>query len=63
MKKTLIALTVMSALALAGCGQTGPLYMPKDNTTNSEAQSATPDSGSQSTAPSVQTGTQSEQHA
>nr|WP_254620128.1 lipoprotein [Vibrio metschnikovii] len=28
MKKTITALFLLSALALAGCGQTGPLYPP-----------------------------------
>lgn len=30
MKKTIIALFLLSLLGLAGCGQTGPLYMPDD---------------------------------
>ncbi|MBD0787882.1 lipoprotein [Vibrio plantisponsor] len=35
MKKSITALFLLSALALAGCGQTGPLYMP-DDAQNSE---------------------------
>ncbi|EPP20085.1 LPS translocon maturation chaperone LptM [Vibrio fluvialis] len=30
MKKSITALFVLSLLTLAGCGQTGPLYMPDD---------------------------------
>ncbi|MGL4193115.1 LPS translocon maturation chaperone LptM [Vibrio misgurnus] len=30
MKNTFTALFLLSVLALAGCGQTGPLYMPDD---------------------------------
>ncbi|WP_441351748.1 LPS translocon maturation chaperone LptM [Vibrio sp. JPW-9-11-11] len=30
MKKSLITLFIFSVLGLAGCGQTGPLYMPED---------------------------------
>ncbi|WP_420835069.1 LPS translocon maturation chaperone LptM [Vibrio galatheae] len=30
MKKSLVALFIFSVLGLAGCGQTGPLYMPED---------------------------------
>ncbi|MBO0215691.1 lipoprotein [Vibrio sp. Vb2880] len=30
MKKSITALFLLSVLTLAGCGQTGPLYMPDD---------------------------------
>ncbi|EKO3369736.1 lipoprotein [Vibrio fluvialis] len=30
MKKSITALFLLSLLTLAGCGQTGPLYMPDD---------------------------------
>ncbi|WP_442807068.1 LPS translocon maturation chaperone LptM [Vibrio bivalvicida] len=30
MKKPILALFIFSVLGLAGCGQTGPLYMPED---------------------------------
>ncbi|KLN64432.1 lipopeptide [Vibrio sp. VPAP30] len=30
MKKSILALFIFSVLGLAGCGQTGPLYMPED---------------------------------
>nr|WP_194574774.1 lipoprotein [Vibrio anguillarum] len=30
MKKSIVALFMLSLLALAGCGQTGPLYMPAE---------------------------------
>ncbi|WP_261816374.1 LPS translocon maturation chaperone LptM [Vibrio gallicus] len=35
MKKIITLLCLGSALVLAGCGQTGPLYMPKDATPQS----------------------------
>ncbi|WP_084722154.1 LPS translocon maturation chaperone LptM [Photobacterium aquae] len=30
MRKGLLAILVLGVLALAGCGQSGPLYMPDD---------------------------------
>ncbi|MGY3571043.1 LPS translocon maturation chaperone LptM [Vibrio paucivorans] len=38
MKKYVVALFMFSVLALAGCGQTGPLYMPEDAPQNEQAQ-------------------------
>ncbi|WP_444485033.1 LPS translocon maturation chaperone LptM [Vibrio salinus] len=38
MKKIITALFMLSVLALAGCGQTGPLYMPKDAPQNEQTQ-------------------------
>ncbi|WP_408063536.1 MULTISPECIES: LPS translocon maturation chaperone LptM [Vibrio] len=38
MKKTITALFLLSTLVLAGCGQTGPLYMPDDSQQNSQTQ-------------------------
>jgi len=61
MKKSLVVLTVLSALALAGCGQTGPLYMPKDSSTNSDAQATAQSNGVPSTTTTDQADTQSEQ--
>ncbi|MBC7003332.1 lipoprotein [Photobacterium sp. BZF1] len=31
MRKGLLAILVLGVLALTGCGQSGPLYMPDDN--------------------------------
>ncbi|PJC84979.1 lipopeptide [Vibrio sp. HA2012] len=39
MKKTLLALCLLSALSLTGCGQTGPLYMPADDTQSEQSES------------------------
>jgi predicted small lipoprotein YifL len=39
MKKTLAALCLLSILGLTGCGQTGPLYMPGDDTQSEQTQS------------------------
>ncbi|WP_440870483.1 LPS translocon maturation chaperone LptM [Vibrio ouci] len=36
MKKLLLALFIFSLLGLAGCGQTGPLYMPEDAQQNEQ---------------------------
>ncbi|KJY90071.1 LPS translocon maturation chaperone LptM [Vibrio neptunius] len=36
MKKSLIALFLLSVLGLTGCGQTGPLYMPEDASQNEQ---------------------------
>ncbi|WP_432715637.1 LPS translocon maturation chaperone LptM [Vibrio sinaloensis] len=36
MKKSLITLFIVSVLGLAGCGQTGPLYMPEDAQQNEQ---------------------------
>ncbi|MEI8632235.1 lipoprotein [Vibrio sp. PP-XX7] len=38
MNKKLTALLVFCVLALVGCGQTGPLYMPKDATHHEQSQ-------------------------
>nr|WP_162045350.1 lipoprotein [Vibrio taketomensis] len=38
MKKSILALFIVSMLGLAGCGQTGPLYMPDDNQQNEQTQ-------------------------
>ncbi|SHF45584.1 lipoprotein-attachment site-containing protein [Vibrio gazogenes DSM 21264] len=38
MNKKFTALLVLCVLALAGCGQTGPLYMPQDNTPQNQSQ-------------------------
>ncbi|GAB2641117.1 lipoprotein [Vibrio panuliri] len=38
MKKSILALFVISLLGLAGCGQTGPLYMPDDAQQNEQPQ-------------------------
>ncbi|MDA0150335.1 lipoprotein [Vibrio sp. LaRot3] len=38
MKKSIIALFLLSVLGLAGCGQTGPLYMPDDSQQNEQTQ-------------------------
>nr|WP_260262017.1 lipoprotein [Vibrio intestinalis] len=38
MKKSIIALFLLSVLGLAGCGQTGPLYMPEDGQQNEQTQ-------------------------
>ncbi|WP_411861549.1 LPS translocon maturation chaperone LptM [Vibrio sp. MACH09] len=39
MKKIIIILSFLSILGLAGCGNTGPLYMPQDETPSETAQS------------------------
>jgi hypothetical protein len=36
MKKPILALFILSILGLAGCGQTGPLYMPQDAPQNEQ---------------------------
>ncbi|MCM0150965.1 LPS translocon maturation chaperone LptM [Photobacterium galatheae] len=36
MRKGLIATFILTVLMLAGCGQSGPLYMPADDTQNNE---------------------------
>ncbi|WP_439333296.1 LPS translocon maturation chaperone LptM [Vibrio aquaticus] len=36
MKKSLLALFIFTLLGLAGCGQTGPLYMPNDAPQNEQ---------------------------
>ncbi|EGU29517.1 MULTISPECIES: LPS translocon maturation chaperone LptM [Vibrio] len=38
MKKSILALFLLSMLGLAGCGQTGPLYMPDDAPQNEQSQ-------------------------
>ncbi|HAS64345.1 MAG TPA: lipopeptide [Vibrio sp.] len=38
MKKSILALFIVSMLGLAGCGQTGPLYMPDDAQQNEQPQ-------------------------
>ncbi|RBO15871.1 lipopeptide [Vibrio cholerae] len=38
MKKKFTALFLLSALVLAGCGQTGPLYMPDDAKQSEQSQ-------------------------
>ncbi|WP_439333278.1 LPS translocon maturation chaperone LptM [Vibrio viridaestus] len=38
MKKVITALFMLSMLALSGCGQTGPLYMPKDSPQSEQTQ-------------------------
>ncbi|WP_408059315.1 LPS translocon maturation chaperone LptM [Vibrio amylolyticus] len=38
MKKSIVALFMLSIFTLAGCGQTGALYMPDDETQNEQAQ-------------------------
>jgi hypothetical protein len=38
MKKSILALFMLSILGLAGCGQTGPLYMPEDAAQNEQAE-------------------------
>nr|WP_114767792.1 lipoprotein [Vibrio rhodolitus] len=38
MKKSILALFIVSVLGLAGCGQTGPLYMPDDAQQNEQTQ-------------------------
>ncbi|WP_017020937.1 LPS translocon maturation chaperone LptM [Aliivibrio logei] len=37
MQKRVMALMLLSVLALAGCGQTGGLYMPTDDVPKTEA--------------------------
>ncbi|WED21772.1 lipoprotein [Vibrio sp. JC009] len=39
MKKILAALCLTSILGLAGCGNTGPLYMPEDAPQKEQTQS------------------------
>ncbi|MFM2588327.1 lipoprotein [Vibrio sp. TBV020] len=36
MKKSILVLFIFSLLGLAGCGQTGPLYMPEDAQQNEQ---------------------------
>ncbi|WP_425597858.1 LPS translocon maturation chaperone LptM [Vibrio nereis] len=36
MKKSILALFIVSVLGLAGCGQTGPLYMPEETPQNEQ---------------------------
>ncbi|MGD8112933.1 LPS translocon maturation chaperone LptM [Vibrio sp. TRT 21S02] len=38
MKKPLLALFLLSVLGLAGCGQTGSLYMPEDAPQNEQTE-------------------------
>ncbi|NAW68951.1 lipopeptide [Vibrio sp. V27_P1S3P104] len=38
MKKSVTALFLLSVLALAGCGQTGPLYLPDDTQQSEQSQ-------------------------
>ncbi|MCG3722314.1 lipopeptide [Vibrio cincinnatiensis] len=38
MKKSVTALFLLSVLALAGCGQTGPLYLPDDAQQSEQSQ-------------------------
>jgi len=38
MKKSITAIFLLSVLALAGCGQTGPLYMPDDAQNNEQSE-------------------------
>ncbi|MBV1839919.1 MULTISPECIES: LPS translocon maturation chaperone LptM [Photobacterium] len=38
MSKRLIAILVLGTLTLAGCGQSGPLYMPDDSQQQNEQQ-------------------------
>lgn len=47
MKKQIIALFMLSLSLLAGCGQTGPLYHPEDEsqTTNSDVAQPNEDTG------------------
>ncbi|WP_420378243.1 LPS translocon maturation chaperone LptM [Vibrio scophthalmi] len=37
MKKSILALFLLSVLGLAGCGQTGGLYMPEETQTNEQS--------------------------
>ncbi|WP_425425262.1 LPS translocon maturation chaperone LptM [Vibrio sonorensis] len=37
MKKIIATLFIFSILGLAGCGQTGPLYMPEDAPQNEQS--------------------------
>ncbi|MBY6199568.1 lipoprotein [Vibrio hangzhouensis] len=36
MKKTITAFFMLVIIGLAGCGQTGPLYLPADDAQNNE---------------------------
>ncbi|QXO17483.1 MULTISPECIES: lipoprotein [Vibrio] len=38
MKKSITALFLLSVMTLAGCGQTGPLYMPDDAQKSEQSQ-------------------------
>ncbi|MCK6265727.1 lipoprotein [Vibrio sp. ZSDE26] len=38
MKKSIVALFMLSIFTLAGCGQTGGLYMPEEAAQNEQAQ-------------------------
>ncbi|WP_439333178.1 LPS translocon maturation chaperone LptM [Vibrio sinensis] len=38
MKKSILALFIISVLGIAGCGQTGPLYMPGDAPQNEQTE-------------------------
>ncbi|WP_075202596.1 LPS translocon maturation chaperone LptM [Vibrio mexicanus] len=38
MKKSIVALFMLSVLALAGCGQSGSLYMPVDESQTEQTQ-------------------------
>ncbi|WP_428773588.1 LPS translocon maturation chaperone LptM [Vibrio sp.] len=38
MKKSILVLFLFSVLGLAGCGQTGPLYMPEEAPQNEPGQ-------------------------
>nr|WP_080724553.1 lipoprotein [Vibrio nigripulchritudo] len=38
MKKSIMALFMFSVLGLAGCGQTGSLYLPSDSEQNEQTQ-------------------------
>ncbi|MGY0076226.1 LPS translocon maturation chaperone LptM [Vibrio proteolyticus] len=38
MKKSIMALFLLSVMGLAGCGQTGPLYFPEDAQQNQPEQ-------------------------
>ncbi|HIF9177114.1 TPA: LPS translocon maturation chaperone LptM [Photobacterium damselae] len=38
MRKSLVAIFIFTILALTGCGQSGALYMPKDQPDQSQAQ-------------------------
>ncbi len=39
MKKIIITLSLLSVLGLAGCGNTGALYMPQEESQSEKAQS------------------------
>ncbi|QIA62162.1 lipopeptide [Vibrio astriarenae] len=38
MKKSLVVMFIVSTLAIAGCGQSGALYLPQDDTQSEQTQ-------------------------